>query len=498
MDDLRQTFHQAVEPLEPPEGGLERVRHSVRQRRLRQRISAGVVGLTLAAGAISYAILALQEDPVAPPEPAAALELTWTAEVRDAAIYPDVKQDAERIYVPTAEGAVAFAKACDDPCTPVWEADLLGGRSTSRFGSDTSLAVGDGVVAISVEGHLAVFATDCRSDGGKCDPLWTAEPPASGSAYSVPAISEGIVKVAAGTGDAPKHYVTAVGFEANCRSDGGVCEPAWTGDLGVGTQYYPAVTVDGVFYQQVGRSLVGFAAHCRSDGGFCEPDFEMPARGDQSTGVGNLYGPADIGGELVFVSGGGKIYAFAEHCGRACSPLWISPLGSFLDTYPVSAGQVALVQARSGIVAFGAGCRSDGGTCEPRWTFAADSRPFIAYADQRVVIASVHRKGGGVVALDAACEGECAPLWSAVTEGEIQALASNGRVVFAGFPRGRILGYPVDCSDPCAPIWRARVPSGQSSFLLSNERLIVATQDADELGLTTSLTVRAFEIPSSS
>lgn len=104
MDDLRDLLHQAVEPLEPSGGGLERVRHSVKRRRLRQRISAGVVGLTLAVGAISIAILALQEDPVDRPGPVSALVPTWTAEIRDAAMGSAVLQDADRVYVPTARG----------------------------------------------------------------------------------------------------------------------------------------------------------------------------------------------------------------------------------------------------------------------------------------------------------------------------------------------------------------------------------------------------------
>jgi hypothetical protein len=500
MDDLRQVLHQAVEPVEPPAGGLERVRHSVKQRRLRQRISAGVVGLTFAVGAISYAILALREGPIDRPGPAAALVPTWTAEVRDPAVaYPNVVQDDDQVYVATAEGALAFPKACDDPCTPIWQADLLGVKATSQFGSRTFFALGEGVVAISVEGHLAVFATDCRADGGKCEPLWTAEPPDGGTGYSVPAISDGIVKVAAGTGSVPKHYVTAVGFEANCRSDGGVCKPAWTGDLGVGTEYYPALAVDGVFYQQVGRSFLGFAAHCRSDGGLCEPDFEIPARGNQSTGVGHLYGPADIGGELVFVSGSGNIYAYAEHCGAACSPLWMAPVGGFLDTFPVSAGNVALVQARSGIVAFAAGCRTDGGACEPRWTFALDSYTPIAYADERVVIAwdRSPEGGAGVVALDTACEGECVPLWAARTKGEPRAVASDGRMVFVALAGGEILGYPVGCSNPCAPKWQARVAGDVMSLLIDGARLIVVAP-SEVPGLTASLTLHAFAIPGGS
>ena len=498
MDDLRQVLHQAVTPVEPSPDGLERVRHSVKRRRIRQRITAGVVGLTLAAGAISVAILALQEDPADRPGPLSALVPTWRAEIRDPAMDAEVLQDGDRVYVPTAQGAVAFAKACDDPCKPIWKANLLH-KAPERPSLGAHIAVGDGVVAISLEGHFAVFAAECRTDGGPCEPLWRADPRVVGKGYAPPAISDGVVKID-GPREEPGNHVTVVAFEVGCRRDGGVCTPTWTADLGTGTAYYPAPAVDGVFYQQVGRSVLGFAAHCRSDGGACMPDFEIPARGNQSTGVGSLYGPVDIGDELVLVSGGGNIFAYAEHCGRSCSPLWMTPMGGFLDTFPVSAGDVALVQARSGIVAFGASCRSDGGRCEPRWTFALDSYSPISYTDDRVVILADRSREGGarVIALDPSCEGECLPLWSATIQGELQSVASDGLTVFAGLAGGEILGYPVDCSDPCAPVWRADVSGDRFSLLISSGRLIVTTLDADELGLTSSLTLRAFEIPSSS
>lgn len=144
-------------------------------------------------------------------------------------------------------------------------------------------------------------------------------------------------------------------------------------------------------------------------------------------------------------------------------------------------------------MAFAAGCRTDGGACEPRWTVALDSYFSIAYADEHVVIAADHfgRGGSGVVALDATCEGACAPLWSATSESGVHGVASDGTTVFAGLSGGEVVAYPVDCSDPCAPIWRASVPSEAWWFLFDNERLIVAARHggAGAVGLT----LQAFE-----
>lgn len=118
-------------------------------------------------------------------------------------------------------------------------------------------------------------------------------------------------------------------------------------------------------------------------------------------------------------------------------------------------------------MAFAAGCRTDGGVCEPRWTVALDSYFSIAYADEH------------------------APLWSATSESGVHGVASDGTTVFAGLSGGEVVAYPVDCSDPCAPIWRASVPGEAWWFLLDNERLIVAARHggAGAVGLT----LQAFE-----
>lgn len=424
---------------------------------------------------------------------ASALLPSWSAEIPDAVAVSTVAQDDQRIYVPTTEGAVGFPKSCHDPCSPVWRADLFEGEPpgyASAAGSD--LSVGEGVVAISFEGRLAVFAAECRTDGGVCEPLWRAEPPQG--RYLAPVITEGIVKVTSSVGEMPNHHVTAVAFEVACRQDGGICEPSWTGDLGVGTAFLPGVMTGGVFYQQVGDRLLGFAP-CRSDGGVCEPDFEVRALGDQATQAGALYGPVRIGGEVVITSGDGNLYAYPEHCGRTCSPVWIGPADDYLESFPVLGGRLVAVQTGKGVAAFPVACRTDGGVCEPRWTVALDSYSTIAYADERVVIAAGHsgRSGSAIVALDATCEGECAPLWSAQSESGVNGVASDGHSVFAGL-RGEVVAYPVDCSDPCAPIWRASMPGEAWWFLIDNDRLVVAARHggAGAIGLT----LRAFEVPS--
>jgi hypothetical protein len=427
---------------------------------------------------------------------ASALVRSWSAQIPDAVAISAVVEDDQRIYVPTAEGAVVFPKECHDPCAPVWKADLLEGDPPVYASAlDSDLAVGEGVVAITFKGRLAVFAAGCRTDGGVCEPSWRADPPRGANGYLGPVIAEGIVKVTSSVGEMPDHHVTAVAFETVCRQDGGICDPVWTGDLGVGTSYFPVVTTRGVFYQQVGDHLLGFAAHCRSDGGACEPALEVRALVSQATQAGALYGPVGMDGEVVITSGDGNLNAYPEHCGQTCSPLWIGPADDYLESFPVLGGSLVTVQTGSGVAAFPVACRIDGGVCEPRWTVALDSYSGIAYADERVVIAADHsgKGGSGIVALDTTCEGECAPLWSTQSEREVNGVASDGQTVFAGL-RGEVVAYPVDCSDPCAPIWRASMPGETWWFLIDADRLIVATRYAGAGSV--GLTLRAFEVPS--
>jgi hypothetical protein len=450
------------------------------------------------AAVISIASLALLVAAFDRPEPhhgvsgasldPSALRSSWTADIGDAVTNFGVVQDAQRVYVPTTTGILAFSKTCSDPCEPAWRADLVeGSEEALPFGVDVQIVAQDGLVAATYDGDLAVFPADCRTDGGACDPMWRAEHEPGTNGYRDPVIADGIVKTTSSRGEMPEHQVTAVAFEARCRTDGGICEPVWTGDLGVGTAYFPSATVGSVFYQQVGPQMLGFDAHCRSDGGLCDADFRIPALGDQRTQAGSLYGPVGRDGVLAVVSGDGNVYAYPEHCGAGCRPLWKGPADDYLEGFPFLAGDQVVVATGDGVVAFPLACRTDGGRCEPRWQVALGAYPPIAHADENVVITASHSsgEGPGVVAMDPTCEGDCHPVWSGSVGGRVYGVASDGATVFAAVG-DEVVAYPVDCSDPCSPVWRSDVLGEAWWLLIDGTRLIVASRAGGpgEVGLT--------------
>jgi hypothetical protein len=416
----------------------------------------------------------------------AALEPAWRAEVPDAALYAGVEQDRDHLYVPTTTGFTAFPKACDDPCAPVWRADLLPGDGPGDpVRTDVAVVAEEGLVAATFDGSVAVFGAACRADGGLCPPLWTVPEPPNTNGYRDPVIENGIVKVTGSTGEMPNHHVMAVAFEARCRTDGGVCEPTWTGDLGAGTAYFPSAKVGDVFYQQVGVRMLGFDSQCRTDGGRCEPDFVVSAKGDPSTQASTLYGPVGGGGVLAIVSGDGNVYGYPEYCGSECAPLWFGPAGDYLESSPLLAGDLVVVTTTNGVAAFPLVCRTDGGECEPRWQVDLDGYASTAYADARVVIAANHSRDPALVAMETVCEGRCSPLWSTAPDGKIFGVASDGRTVFAATGR-QVLAYPVRCSDPCDPVWRGQISGEAWWLLLDRDSLVVASREggAGEIGLT--------------
>lgn len=457
--------------------------------------SAVVVAALLSIASLTFLILAF-ERPEGAGTPDARLDPeslrpTWTAEVTDAGTDFGLSHDDERVYVPTASGTVAFPKACDVPCQPAWRSDLLAGEPpASRFSVDSQLAVGDGLLAVTFKGDLAVFAADCRNDGGVCVPLWRARSPQGSNGFHDPMIGGGVVKVTSSVGEMPDHGVMAVAFAARCRTDGGACEPEWTGDLGVGTAYFPSAKVGGVFYQQVGRKLLGFASNCSTDGGSCEADFVVRAQGDPSTQASTLYGPVGGKGVLAIVSGDGNVYGFPEHCGTGCAPLWVGPAADYLEGFPFLAGDLVVVASAKGLTAFPLACRTDGGVCQPTWQVGLDGHVSIAFADDRTVVAADHLREPRVMAIETACDGRCSPLWSVAPDGKLFGVESDGRTVFAGMRRA-VLAFPTDCSTPCEPVWRGEVAGEPWWLLIDSDSLIVASRPGDVGGL--GLTLQAFE-----
>jgi hypothetical protein len=470
MDDVKDLLRRVVES-ELPSTGLERVRASVVRRRRRQRATAGGLAVLIAVVGIGLAIRTfsgsshggqpVDETPTeVGPLDISTLAPSWSADVPTGVGLFAVVADAERVYVPTTSGVVAYAKACDDPCAPLWTLEM--GDVAPGQNDHVQVAVGDGVVAVVRGGLLAVVPADCAA---VCHPLWTAR--SQGGGYVGPLISSGVVKVSSGEGEGDNQHVTAVAFPVDCRNDGAECSPAWTGDMGLGTQYAPGEVIDGVFYQRIGATMWGFAAGCRSDGGPCGPDFSTRvAASSQGNGV------AVHEGQLVLAPGDGMVYGFAEHCGDSCAPLWVAPVSGSLSA-PTLAGDAVVFSDDQGLVALPLPCSDP---CRPLWTADLGGYWGIDYADANVIVVTERLHGDPEIAvLPTDCAERCEPTWSTTLDQKIYGVASDGVHVFVAVGE-EVRAYPIECSDFCEPVWTGAVSGETWWLLLDGSRLVAASR----------------------
>jgi len=489
MNDARQAIRRAVEAVPTPIADPERVRRTVRQLRTRRRITAGGVAMFVAAAGLALVVSALWEVAPSRTRPGtegsidpATLSYAWSVRIENASLVSEVLRDEDRIYVPTTTGVVVYPRQCSDPCGPTWSLDVVGPDADK--GQPTSLALEDGLLAVSAGGRLAVAATDCDADGAPCQALWYADPPPGSSGYVGAVVSDGVVKVTANEGDAPDNMHTAVAFDLRCRDDGGECAPLWQAELGSGAAHFPAPAVDGVFYQQVGTKMLGFLARCRIDGGPCDPDFVIEATGDPHTQRSSLLGPVARDGILVIASGDGSLYGYPEHCGTSCRPTWVAPIADYLESYPILAGDLVVVSHDGGITAIPLSCaESDGRACAPAWRAELDGYWSVEYGDEDVVVGARRFRGSARLAVLAAnCAGSCHPLWTIGMGEQLNGVASDGTSIFASEGR-RVLAYPAACTDRCAPVWTADLEGAGWEFLIDNRSLVVTSQLGSDYGV---------------
>jgi hypothetical protein len=496
MTDLRDRLAAAVKDESPRRGSPDLIRRSLLNRRRRERVAAAFVGVLVAIGVVWVLIVGsvgrIAPRPVSGTEPLdlSRLQRVWSADVPDTTfpVIANVESDERNVYVPTTYGAIAYPKACADPCRPVWELRVGGGPSDGR-GREAWIGVGDGVVAATLDGRLAVVDADCRSDGGVCEPMWVAEPPAGSSGYHEPLVGAGVVRVFLTANEMPDQQVTIVGFPSACHADGGSCEPSWTADAGVGTIYTPGSLVNGVFYQQVGTRMTAVAAACGSGGAACTLDLVVASDGDPSDQSSSFYGPVAADGEVIFVAGTGDLVSYAEHCGESCELRWVGPVADYLEAFPTAAGDLVMTSGPSNVTAFSVGCGRDGRECEPAWRAELGQYAPVEYADDRFVIAASRFRKPGVFVIPTGCASECRPSWSVTDVGQVYGVTSDGRTVFVA-TIDAILGYPLDCSDPCNAVWSGEVTGETWGLIVDDERLIAASRTGGDAA--TGLRLTAF------
>src|SRR5919106_372324 len=408
---LRESLSRHLDPVQ-----VEPLPGSVRRRiRMRRLVSASLT--TIVIGVIAVVGAIWLPDTVSPPDrsqpigPAPALDpatltYAWSVQVEDASALGEVVQDSERIYVPTVSGAVAYSKACSDPCKPVWMLDVAEGRGRPDR-STTTLALGDSVLVVNVANRLAVVATDCGEGGSACQPLWIADRIAGTSGYGGPVIADGVVKVITNEGNAPDNRQTAVAFELRCRDDGEECSPLWRADLGSGTAHVPGVAVGGVLYQQVGTRMFRIADY--------------------------LEAYPFIAGDVVVVAHDGGVTAVPLACGDSCAPSWRAELGGYWPVEYADADVIVVARHLGGpkrVAVLPAKCADP---CDPLWSAEMSDDLNGVESDGTTVFVS---DGPSVLAFPTACTDPCQSVWSGELEEPTWNFLIDDRTLAAASPVG--------------------------------------------------------------
>jgi hypothetical protein len=171
--------------------------------------------------------------------------------------------DAREIVVSTGDGNVyGFPPACDPlPCSPSWVGE------TEAFLEGPPLVAGETAV-IAGSGSVFGFPAECRSDGGLCDPVWTAKAP---ERSWVEAADERIVLVDTGS----VLNVLPVDCDRNCR-------PEWSAAPG-GDTWVADIIDDAVLVGTTDGNVLAYPVDCQGEDA-CAPIWSETVTG-QVTGI---------------------------------------------------------------------------------------------------------------------------------------------------------------------------------------------------------------------
>ncbi len=336
----------------------------------------------------------------------------------------------------------------------------------------SSPTVVDGFIYFGTDrGQLLAFPATCGSSS--CPPAWTVE--LGEGIFNTPAVVDGVLYV--GTAS-PLGRLYAFDVDA-CAT--GVCQPLWTGKVGVGDSS-PTVS-HGVVY--VGSQATGVYAYAADGCGRkkCDPLWVGETNGYV------LNSPAVAKGVMYVGSESGDLLAFdANGCGApTCQPIWSAPVsGPIYDTSPLVWRGTVFVTSfdafpNSYLYAFdAAGCGDS--VCDPLWRGTGgsylNSSPVLAYGTVYLgsgdgVLLAYNAKGCG--------QATCAPIRSYRAAGptatvESPPMVANG-VVYVGENNGRVYAYPAHgCgASQCDELWEfiTQDPLVNSSPTLVNGTLYV-------------------------
>ena len=217
----------------------------------------------------------------------------------------------------------AFTTSCPPPCRPMWQTPLLAGRP--------AFAVAKGRLFVASGDGLFVFATDCRTDGGTCRPLWRGRlhQRETGNAMQHLSVDQGLVAVTVGTdvggqGDVPSGSYL---FRTTCPSEW--CEPLRHFQNRTTFPTPPDIRHDRLYLSGYlgAESVDAFRLDCASKEGSCRHVWKARlALSDPRLGP-ELHGPGILATRRSgFVLDGRTLASFPIRCGgtpkHACSPSW--------------------------------------------------------------------------------------------------------------------------------------------------------------------------------
>jgi hypothetical protein len=491
-------FERAAQRFDPPVGAWEGLGRRRDRKRRNQRIASAVLALIIAVVAIGGLFSSFRRgvhhEPASPtitPSNVSDLKLVWSANLDSPASvvtnnylhvawpFPPTVSDGV-VYVETDTTLYAFDATCSAggaTCEPLWVADTGTGFSSPP-------TVADGVVYVTRVGRLHAFAADCGTSGVTCTSSWTAD---TGRAYGSPVVADGIVY------DYDAVDGTVYAFKVKCATGGATCKPLWTAPTTPTTRQPPlAVARVGYFLPAVSGGIVYAVAKADDridrlyafDAGTGKRLWlaETPHPHGKSIDSGNT--PVVAGG-LVFVDFGDTLYGFLASCqtdGGMCDPAWTwsfpgSSPGSHAMS-PVVAGGVVYLKSFSSetagqMYAFPVNCGTGGVTCNPTWTAADDGWGGVVAGGDLVI--STSNSAQVLDAYPASCAtggSTCEPAWRATTPtGAPSAVIANG-VVFVGTDGGvsriggRLYAFPAFCGTnggECQPAWTSSKSGGWMS-----------------------------------
>lgn len=186
--------------------------------------------------------------------------------------------------------------------------------------------------------------------------------------------------------------------------------------------------------------------------------------------------PPTISGDTVFVSAD-RLYAYPLGCGgdAACAPLWTGDIGASSKVPPAVGDGIVIATSPTGLSAFDAACRSDGGACAPLWIAPApapkppkggvgiDDNVEVGFSVPVIAGGEVVVSGpGGLYVFAAHCRadgGRCGPLWAGTGIGSAEAPAVGTDAIYV-HTHLELEAFPRTCPDSrCEPLWTAKLPA---------------------------------------